>query len=423
MMNQATVDELELAPRKINVSTWFLLFVLSYFLLYCNSGMFLTAFLTDWIYSFFVPPFASLLGVDYVQEVEMTGSGDTQFNYFQVFFMLFSSFVGSFILLFTVRKKRTIIIFEKTVYMLVRYFVIYMMFIYGLSKVFYLQFQFSPDYAMEVKLGDMSPMGLMWRFMGYSEGYTMFAGWLEFLAGLFLVFRRTAILGSVMTFGVMLNVFVLNMCYDVPVKLFSFHIVMMSLFLLFPVWREVFSFFFGRDTVTRDPIPFFDYGKYSKFMFWAKIGLLLSIIVPMGSRNYSSYKSKGDSTIFSGEYSVTDQHFFADGEEILDTSYAQLWESVPHINSRSFAVKYKDGRERWFNTRINTDDQTIGMKLGTDSDSLYQILDYTLDDAGNCHLDGTLYTDSISINLKKVEKEYLLKSRGFHWIQEYPFNR
>ncbi len=422
-MTPITPNIIDSEQRQLNVSTWFLLFVLSYFFLYSNSGMFLTAFLTNWIYSIVVPSFAGLFGVTGVEKIEMTGSGDTPFDFHQVFFMLFTAFIASIVLLFLVKKKCTVDFFMKTVYMLVRYFVIYMMIIYGLSKVFYLQFQFPADYAMEVNLGDKSPMGLMWTFMGYSEGYTMFAGWLEFLAGLFLVFRRTTILGVLMTFGVMLNVFALNMFYDVPVKLFSFHIVLMSLFLLFPVRREIASFFLGRDKVTRDTIPFFDYGNYNSMMLWAKIGLLSFMLIRMGVGNYSSYKSKKNSAVITGKYEVVDQEFFMDGEEILDTSYAKIWESVPHLNRRSFGVKYKDGRERYFLAQIDTENQTIGLKLGTDPDSLYQMLNYTISDTSNIHISGNLYTDSISINLKKVEKEYLLKTRGFHWIQEYPYNR
>ena len=421
-MNQVSGTGADLNSKKINVSTWVLLFALCYFFLYCNSGMFLTAFLIDWMYDFLVPPFASMFGVDSLQRVEKTGSGDTQFHYYQVFFMLFASFVGSIILLFTIRKEKTITKFEKTVYMLVRYFVLYMMLIYGLSKVFYLQFQFPPERSLLTNIGDKSPMGLMWTFMGYSKGYTMFVGWLEFLAGLFLIFRRTTVLGALMTFGVMLNVFALNMCYDVPVKLFSFHIVLMSLFLLYPVRNEVFNFFFGRDNIKRGIIPFFDYGNYSGMMLWAKVGLLTFTLLRMGTGNYRTYKSIQDIGQISGKYTVVDQQFFREGSEIQDTSYGQLWESLGHINRGSIAINYKDGRERWFKSNINTDDQSLELTLRSDSD-LTETLKYNILETGSLHITGNLESDSISINLKKIEKQFQLKDRGFHWIQEYPYNR
>ncbi|MFM1882053.1 MAG: hypothetical protein RJA05_462 [Planctomycetota bacterium] len=66
--------------------------------------------------------------------------------------------------------------------------------------------------------GDSSPMGLMWTFMRASPAYVMFAGWMETIGGLLLLFRRTQLLGAMLVAGVMANVFVLNMCYDVPVE-------------------------------------------------------------------------------------------------------------------------------------------------------------------------------------------------------------
>ena len=57
--------------------------------------------------------------------------------------------------------------------MLVRYYVIYQMLIYGFAKLFYLQFQ-PPRFARLIQpYGDSSPMGILWTFMGQSKGYTM----------------------------------------------------------------------------------------------------------------------------------------------------------------------------------------------------------------------------------------------------------
>ena len=48
-----------------------------------------------------------------------------------------------------------------------------------------------------------------------------------------LFFRRTVLLGGMGAAGVM-NVVLLNYCYDVPVKLLSTHLFLMALFLLVP---------------------------------------------------------------------------------------------------------------------------------------------------------------------------------------------
>ena len=64
-------------------------------------------------------------------------------------------------------------------------------------------------------------MGALWWFMGASIPYIIFAGAAEVLGGLLLVLRRTAALGALVAFAVMVNVMMLNYCYDAPVKLYS----------------------------------------------------------------------------------------------------------------------------------------------------------------------------------------------------------
>ncbi len=65
-----------------------------------------------------------------------------------------------------------------------------------------------------------------------STAYIIFAGTAEVLPGLLLLFRRTTTLGGLAAFAVLLNVVALNFCYDVPVKLYSTNLVLMSLYRL-----------------------------------------------------------------------------------------------------------------------------------------------------------------------------------------------
>ena len=84
-------------------------------------------------------------------------------------------------------------------------------------------------------------MGLLWTLMAESPAYTFFAGLGDVVGGLLLAFRRTATLGALVTFGVMVNVMMLNFCYDVPVKQYSFHLVMMALLIALPDFPRMFK--------------------------------------------------------------------------------------------------------------------------------------------------------------------------------------
>ena len=70
--------------------------------------------------------------------------------------------------------------------------------------------------------------------MGYSTAYTVFSGAAEVLGGALLFLRRTTTLGALVICAVMTNIVMLNFCYDVPVKLYSSHLLLMAAFLLIP---------------------------------------------------------------------------------------------------------------------------------------------------------------------------------------------
>lgn len=67
----------------------------------------------------------------------------------------------------------------------------------------------------------------------------MCIGAFELIPGILLFFPRTTLLGALLALMVTAGVFVLNMTYDVPVKLLSFHLVLMALFLLAPYGRNL----------------------------------------------------------------------------------------------------------------------------------------------------------------------------------------
>src|ERR1017187_5226507 len=124
----------------------------------------------------------------------------------------------------------------------VRYTLAFTMFTYGFAKVFPLQFQPPGFQKLTEPYGDFSPMGVLWSFMGASMAYTIFAGMCEVVGGTLLLFRRTTTLGAMVSFGVLLNIALLNFCYDVPVKLYSANLVLMAIFLAAPDLRRLLNF-------------------------------------------------------------------------------------------------------------------------------------------------------------------------------------
>ncbi len=112
-----------------------------------------------------------------------------------------------------------------------------------LLEVFDLQFPPPTAGVLLEPYGQSSPMGLLWTFMGFSAPYVIFAGVAEAIAGVLLLFRRTSTLGALAACTVLLNIVMLNFCYDVPVKLYSTVYLLMALFLLVPDVAPMWRFF------------------------------------------------------------------------------------------------------------------------------------------------------------------------------------
>src|SRR4029078_74193 len=68
--------------------------------------------------------------------------------------------------------------------------------------------------------------------MVFSVPFQFFPGTMETLAGLLLLYRRTVTAGLFAATGAFLNVLMINLSYDVPVKLYASHLLLACLFLL-----------------------------------------------------------------------------------------------------------------------------------------------------------------------------------------------
>lgn len=106
-----------------------------------------------------------------------------------------------------------------------------------------------PDFPeLLITLGEKSPMGLLWTFMGFSPVVQFLAGLAEFVAALLLLWRRTAWLGGLIGFIDLAVVWLLNMTFDVPVKIPSAIQALLYLLVLAPWLPRLFRFLAGRAT-------------------------------------------------------------------------------------------------------------------------------------------------------------------------------
>ena len=102
----------------------------------------------------------------------------------------------------------------------VRYVLAFEMVRYGLAKV--VGMQFYPQYwTLDRRVVDLHPMSLVWAFFGRSYGYQLAGGIIELGSAVLLCFRRTTLVGACLLATALANVVLVNVFYDVYVKLFA----------------------------------------------------------------------------------------------------------------------------------------------------------------------------------------------------------
>lgn len=184
-----------------------------------------------------------------------SGSGDKTFDWVLAFSVLAIAVFATMVWSVLDRKRENYIALHKWFHLILRFAVGSEMVLYGMDKVVPLQMPYPFLTRLVEPFGNFSPMGVLWYSIGAATGYEIFVGSAEMLGGILLFFPRTATFGALVCLTDAAEVFVLNMAYDVPVKLFSFHLILMSLVLLVPELPRIASFFFSNRGVSPSTHP------------------------------------------------------------------------------------------------------------------------------------------------------------------------
>jgi uncharacterized membrane protein YphA (DoxX/SURF4 family) len=138
------------------------------------------------------------------------------------------------------RKRADYVRLHQWLRLVMRWSLALMMIHYGVLKVIPVQMIAPPPLGLlRLRVGQLHPMMMLWTFVGSSPAYESFTGAAEMLGGILLLVPRTTLLGALVCFADMIMVVTLNFCYDVHVKLFSMHLLVMSFLLIAPDLRRL----------------------------------------------------------------------------------------------------------------------------------------------------------------------------------------
>lgn len=296
---------------------------------------------------------------------------------------------------------------------------------YGCNKLFRQQFPEPPLYRFVDYYGNSSPMGLLWTFMGMSRPYSFFTGMAEVLGGLLLVVPRFATLGALVTFAVMSNVLMLNFCYDVPRKIYSAHLVLMSLFLLLPDVRRLMDFFFlNRKTELSPAAPLL---KDKQLDRWA---VFLQIAIGAGALVFCLNQAHGNAVknesyvppSIRGIWSVDD--FTVDGSPrppLLSDS--ERWQRVIFDGPDMLYVQGMDSRIGSFTLRLNPARKMFAL-TSPSNPGWKATFTYEDPDPNRIVVDGSLNGQHLNASLSRMDlSQFLLLNRGFHMVNQTQLKR
>lgn len=278
--------------------------------------------------------------------------------------------------------------------------------------------------------GESSPMGLLWTFLGASPAFERFSGCAEIVAGLLLVQRRTATAGALMAAGVMLNVAAFNYLYDVPVKLYSSHLLAMALLIALPDLPALLRLFFARGAAA--PL------RFDRLFAWGPLhgaGLVLRYVVvgaslwsslDVAKSQHASFTSSSGRSPLRGIWAATRCSFdgvACDGFVGGAASDPACWRELIISYPRRLVLSTAGDRFERYGSAFDFDARTVTL-THPERPGWKAALAFAQPALDRLVIDGDFDGRALHVELAlQPERRWLLLDRDFRWINETPFNR
>jgi hypothetical protein len=355
-----------------------------------------------------------------------TGSGDRSFDWIVAFCLLVVAALGTAIWSVLDRQRENYTTLYKWFRLFIRFSLASQMINYGMAKFIPLQMPYPYLTRLLESFGNFSPMGVLWASIGASPAYEIFAGCAEMLGGILLVFPRTTTLGALVCLGDVTQVFMLNMTYDVPVKLLSFHLLLLASFLLAPELSHLADFFLRNRTAgLSTESQLFGTRRANRIALILQIVLGIWIVAGNAYSSWSAWHTFGGARLKSPLYGIWNvEQLSIDGQirSPLLNDYDR-WRRVIFDFPDRMAFQRMDDTFARYGTSIDVKNKTLALTKGDDKNWKADF-HFQRSAQDQLAMDGNMDGHTIHMQLQLFDRsKFLLVNRGFHWIQENPYNR
>ena len=300
-----------------------------------------------------------------------------------------------------------------------RYGLGFKMLTYGMVKVLGVQFTFPDLNVLRVPYGEFRPMTVLWTCMGYSSSYTCFAGAVEILGALLLFFRRTTTLGALITGGALVNVFMLDISYDVPEKLDVLWMLAATFVLLYPNMRRLTNVLLLNRTVPAAALVPPDQGPWTARLGAAAkllvIGYGVIPITIMAPKYRAEHNARSP---LCGVYNV--EEFTLDGRVLPPlTTDTERWAEVVFTTPAETMIKLMDGS--WHFKATEVDPAGAKLTLSTPDGKEKNVFECSGAGTEQLTLRGSWAGAPITAILKRFDETTLpLIQKNRRWINGFP---
>jgi uncharacterized membrane protein YphA (DoxX/SURF4 family) len=345
---------------------------------------------------------------DQVLELVSDSTGHYLFVFSLAIFSVITAVVVHFIWKNKMNSKKLI----QIGIIIISYYLAVQLLSYGLNKIFKWQFYFPEPNTLYTRVGDMPRDILYWTTMGTSHRYSVFAGLIEVIPAVLLLFKQTRLIGALVAFGVLLNVVMINFSFDISVKLHSLFLIFCSAMLIYHSRQRLLLLIPGRQLNIEPPIEPLTFPYKNATKTFLVLWILADGFSPyVKTGNYNDDLWKVGYPVFHGAYEIPWQY---NQSLTVGRQDYRPWKRVFVHRKNYFIVQYED--ESTIDYVLQEDTINGILKLKNYYDNTNWQLNYRYTPDSLLILTGIL--DSVQINVHLFQLpwwEMKLNDNEFHW--------
>jgi hypothetical protein len=343
-----------------------------------------------------------------------SGTSDDMFGWVMTFCLLVIATAATVVWSLLDRSRENYAELHKWFRIFVRFALAGTMIGYGFVKVIPTQMSYPSLTRLLQPFGTLSPMGVLWTSMGAAPAYEIFAGCAQVAAGLLLIVPRTATFGALISLADMILVFVLNMTYDAPVKLFAFHLILLSCFVLAPDVPRLVR------VALSTQAQLFRSVRANRIAFAAQMIFGLWLVGLYCHHSLGVWSTRGEGRPLPALYGIWEVKQMSIDEQprpplLTDST---RWRRAIFDFPDRMAFQRIDESFAPYGASVNLQEKTLAL---TKSDDKNWRASFTFQRPARDQLilDGRMDNHQVHMELQLTDRNsFVLVSRGFHWIQE-----